>query len=300
MRICRFEQVIVIGCGDIVCTVLRYMAQLKEKYFFDLLYIQHELQGLNAAEGICAESGIPVKCLLGRAEVSSYLINISKKTWIISAGNYYIFPREIVDKGNLTIINFHNALLPKYPGRNAPSWAIYNKEVESGATWHYVTSDVDAGRIIWQERCSITKDTKAYELTHRIMELAQLGLETFGEKILNSEVKGTAQKDSQRKMYYSYEVPGGGMFCFEDPVEDIYRLLRSLDYGKLGPFGKPVTILPDGKTVKITRYKIKSGVRDPQERMITDTEIVMRFDEQTILSMKYKAKETSYEKSSLN
>lgn len=291
MGICRFEQVIVIGCGNIVCTVLRYMAQLKEKYSFDLLYIQHELQGLNAVEGICREVGVPVKSLLSKAEVSSYLMNIAKKVWIISAGNYYIFPKDIIDKENLTIINFHNALLPKYPGRNAPSWAIYNKEVESGATWHYVTSDVDAGGIIWQERCSITKDTKAYELTLRIMELAQQGLETFGEKILNSEVKGTAQKDSQRKMYYSYEVPGGGMFCLEDSAEDIYRLLRSLDYGKFGPFGRPVTMLPDGKTVEITRYKIKSGVRDHLEKMVTDTEIVMRLDEQTSLLLKYKAKE---------
>ncbi len=291
MGICRFEQVIVIGCGKIVCTVLRYMTQLKEKYSFDLMYIQHEQQGLNAAEGICAEEGITVKSLFGKSEVSSFLMNISKRAWIISAGNYYIFPKEVIDKGNLTIINFHNALLPKYPGRNAPSWVIYNKEVESGATWHYVTSDVDSGRIIWQGRCSITKDIKAYELTLRIMELAQQGLETFGEKILSTELGGTVQKDSERKMYYSYEVPGGGRFCLDDSAEDIYRLLRSLDYGKFGPFERPVTMLPDGKTVEITRYKIKSGVGDHLERVITDTEIVMRLDEQTSLFLKYKAKE---------
>lgn len=291
MGSCRFESVIVIGCGNIVCTALPYMARLKEKYSFDLLYICHETQGLNAAEGICQEEQIPILRLFERKGVTAFLTNVWKKTWVVSAGNYYIFPKEVVDKENLTVTNFHNALLPKYPGRNAPSWAIYHNEKESGATWHFVTSDVDAGRIIWQGKCSINKHTRAYELTQKIMELAQQGLESFAEDMLNREVPGTAQNVCQRKMYYSYEVPGAGRFSLEDSAKDIYRLLRSMDYGKFGPFGRAVTQLPDGKTVEITRYKPVPRSEDERGISVSDAQIVMSLDEQTDLLLKYKAKE---------
>ncbi|MEH2956721.1 formyltransferase family protein [Candidatus Merdisoma sp. JLR.KK006] len=127
-----------------------------------------------------------------------------------------------------TIVNFHNALLPKFPGRNAPSWAIFENEQETGITWHYVTKQVDAGDIIIQKKCRITADVRAYELTEKLMQLA---FEAFKEKFAEIiEDRAAARKQlltGKRKIYKSSDIPGMCRFGMEDSPEYIYRLLRA-------------------------------------------------------------------------
>ena len=47
-------------------------------------------------------------------------------------------------------INFHDALLPKYAGVHATSWAIFNQEKTHGITWHVMSEIVDSGDILKQ------------------------------------------------------------------------------------------------------------------------------------------------------
>ena len=42
--------------------------------------------------------------------------------------------------------------------------------------------------------------------------------------------------DGTRRMYRSYEAPGDGFFEMTQEPESIYRLLRSMDYGKSNIF----------------------------------------------------------------
>ena len=77
------------------------------------------------------------------------------------------FQKKIVSSENIVIINFHNALLPELPGRNAPSWSIYEGKDYTGITWHYVTEGVDEGDIIVQKKCDVTADIRAYELVSK-------------------------------------------------------------------------------------------------------------------------------------
>ena len=90
-----------------------------------------------------------------KAGVTRKLETYEKRTLVVSAGNKYLFPSHIIQKENLTIINFHNVLLPHFPGRNEPSWAIWAGAEESGATWHLVSEGVDEGDCLWQKAYSI-------------------------------------------------------------------------------------------------------------------------------------------------
>jgi len=291
VRKSRFDNVIVIGCGKIVGTVLKYVAGLRDSYGFALCYIQYETQGMTAVHKICEENNIEELVLPDKKDVTQKLLTQEKKTLIISAGNYYIFPKELLGKENIVVINFHNALLPKFPGRNAPSWAIYYGEEESGATWHEVTVDVDAGGIIWQGKCHITPDMKAYELTARIMELAQQGIETFLEQLLGEDIETIKQEQTEnRVMFYAKDIPAGGCLSVTDSAEHIYRTLRAIDYGKAGPFPPLKLQLTDGKSVEVTRYK-KVPKSEYNEAEPTDNYIGLDYDDEAVLLLKYKIKE---------
>lgn len=256
----RFDQVVVIGYGVVTGTVLSHVYSLSEEYGYGVDYIEHEIYPFNSAKKYAENNNIKFFVIEEKTKVTEYFRNIlkDKKVLIISASNNYIFPEEIVESDNCTIINFHNALLPNLPGRNAPSWAIYEEYEKTGITWHYVTCNVDEGDIIVQRECSVEDNIKAYELVAKQMELAgEAFIECF-ENILKGKVLPIKQPHiDNRRLYKSKEIPGNGFFSLDDNPLDIYRLLRAVDYGKNGIFPCPKTIYND-RDVQIRRYKIVS------------------------------------------
>ncbi len=156
-----------------------------------------------------------------KAGVTRKLETYEKRTLVVSAGNKYLFPSHIIQKENLTIINFHNVLLPHFPGRNEPSWAIWAGAEESGATWHLVSEGVDEGDCLWQKACAVTEDMRAYELSKKIMEMAFEGFQKIFEDVIlkkaaaiPQDVRGASQETD--RLHYSWEVPGNGVFCLQD------------------------------------------------------------------------------------
>lgn len=261
-----FQKIIIIGYGKVTGEVLSYVKERQTDYSYQLFFIEHEVHSFSVTEKICKENDIPFLRIENKQELTEYFLKVQEKTLIISASNNFLFPAALVEKDNITIINFHNALLPNYPGRNAPSWVIYAGEKITGITWHYVTAGIDEGNIIIQKECEIGTDIKAYELAEKLMNLAyEAFVESFDavmEERVNAKPQGFA---ANRKMYRSYEVPSDGFFEMETAPEEIYRLLRSVDYGKNDIFPQMQTIV-NGKRVEILRYrKIPAGKRKEEE-----------------------------------
>lgn len=279
-----YEKIIIIGYGQIANDVLVFVHSRQVNYGCALEFIEHDIYPFNTMEEICRANGIPFKRIVDNSELAHYLCRLHEKTLIISANNNYLFPKELVQKENITIINFHNALLPNYPGRNATTWVIYRGEKETGITWHYVTEGVDEGDIIIQKSCLIEEDVKAYELAGVLMQLAFEGFKEIFDMVFN----GTASRSPQcfvhnRKVYNSKEIPGNGKFSLTDNPRDIYRLLRSVDYGK-------TDLLPHLRTmyheeeVEVLRYmKIhKEKIKESQNCLY------LPLDENDLLKIKYK------------
>lgn len=286
---CRFEKIFIIGSGKIAFSVLKYVISLEAIWGFEVIYMQHEEERFSMISKLCEDNGISMFHSPGEEDITSYFERITQKSLIVSAGNYYLFPKRIVEKCNLTIINFHYALLPRYKGRNAPSWAIYNGEKESGATWHYVTSDIDAGNIIWQGKCCITEDMKAYQLIKTIMELAQDGIEQFLPLLLEREIIGYRQEATGEKVLKSKDIPGDGRFELTASGKSIYRLLRSLDFGGMKLLGSVETTLWNGAVVEIVKYKRVSHEKISIE-MGYSNRIVIDYDNESKLILKYAQK----------
>ena len=279
-----FQKVVILGYGKVTGEVLQYVYDRREEYGYQVEFIEHEIHPLSITEKICAENNIPFTQITDKKELAAVLDRITEKTLIISASNNFLFPASLVDKPNITIINFHNALLPDYPGRNAPTWVIYMGEKKTGITWHYVTSGVDEGSIIIQKQCEITEDMKAYELTEQLMNLASEAFrESFADIIAESVTAIPQGFDPDRRMYRSREVPADGFFALTDRPEDVYRLLRSVDYGKNDIF-PPMRTIIDGREAEILRYsKISVDKRKDEEGFLH-----LKLSAGYLLKMKYR------------
>lgn len=83
---------------------------------------------------------------------------------IVLAGFMRILPAGFIQEFSNKIINIHPSLLPKYPGLNTHQRVIDNKDKWHGATVHYVTEQLDAGKIIAQTKIAVTKGADAKTL----------------------------------------------------------------------------------------------------------------------------------------
>ena len=286
----RFNQIVVIGCGKAAKEILNIANDFKGKYNYELIFIEHEIAALSNMQNICMTKEIQYEQLTDRSILSQHLLAIHTPTLIISAGNYYIFPKSVIEQQNIEIINFHNALLPKIPGRNATTWALYLNEKVSGATWHYVVPNIDAGAIIAQKEVAITEDMRAWELSKEITDAAIELFSGFFMQLLQKHITGTVQHaDKTRKIYYSHEIPENGICSINMPPENIYRLLRSMDYGKNNVFPPARIILSDGSAATIKNY-----FKAPKEHCL-DTSCIMDDNKQFLyiaLSDKYELRIT--------
>lgn len=280
----NFTRIVVIGYGKAAGEVLKYIHDRRTDYGYGLEFIEHEPHALSVTGQICTERGIPFASMPDKRELGGYLGGIGEKTLIVSASNNFLFPAALVERENITIINFHNALLPHYPGRNAPSWVIYQGEEQTGITWHYVTAGVDEGSIIVQKSCEIGPDTKAYELTERLMDLACEGFYECFDAVLRENAQAKPQEVAPgRRMYRSTEIPGDGFLDLQEKPEKLYRLLRSVDYGKSGIF-PPLQTEVSGARAEILRYRKIA----PEKRQEGADMLYLPFADGQLLKIKYR------------
>ncbi len=74
---------------------------------------------------------------------------------LVLAGFMKLLPAGFVDLWKNRILNIHPSLLPKYPGLSSAERS-YTDNADMGATIHRVIAEVDAGKIILQQK-SLTK-----------------------------------------------------------------------------------------------------------------------------------------------
>ena len=232
----RSEKVVVIGSSRL----WGYCALQCNKYFpTEVIENAHVPDN----KAVCkALANIPRK-KLNKKDTMNYLEKISEKTLVFSVCNTYLFPQNVVNQPNMTIVNFHPALLPKYPGRNSEAWVIYEGEDETGITWHYIDEDVDNGYMIAQRRVSIKKRDTAISL---YIKLLQAGEESFADVLLQirkNKVLGIPLNTKPEDIKLSTDIPNGGFFDLNWDMDKAGRFLRSMDFGVCPQFLGPRIII---------------------------------------------------------
>ena len=98
------------------------------------------------------------------------LLNKRKIKFICLAGFMKILSNKFIKKFNGKIVNIHPSLLPKYKGLNTHRKVLENNEKFSGCTVHYVTSQLDSGKIILQKQVKINKTDTEKTLKRKILK----------------------------------------------------------------------------------------------------------------------------------
>ena len=231
-----YDKVLVMGIG----TVAAQCVIKVKKVFENVIFLETRSDTVMSQEAVCNRNAITFVSGGGKVKITKYLQSLTEKTLIVSVSNRYLFPSYIIEKHNLTIINYHGALLPKYPGRNAEAWAIYGGEEMGGITWHVVTADVDAGEIITQVKVPITDKTTSFTLLREYGRAAQSSFAEMLPSLLDGSVKTHKQEGERGQLILSNMRPHDNVLDAEWDAGHISRFLRALDYGPLEVMGKPM------------------------------------------------------------
>lgn len=107
---------------------------------------------------------------------------------------FRMLPKEVWSMPYLGTFNLHASLLPQYRGAAPINWAIINGEKFTGVTTFMIDEQIDTGRIIFQESCSIEDYDNAGSLHDRLQEMgSKLVLKTV-EAIRNHRINPWAQE----------------------------------------------------------------------------------------------------------
>lgn len=248
-----FEKIYIVGSGSICVNIIKSL-QNKNINPIAVLYKEHNLSPLSI---FLNSKKIEHYSFDDKKEIKAYLEDIKEKSLIISANNIYLFPKNVVEKQNLKIVNFHNALLPKHRGMNAPTWTIFEQDKKAGITWHLVNEYIDDGDIVIQKDVDLDNTETAMVLIRKLMNLAFAAYKEIEDSLLNWNFKTTKMdQNAQYQIHYAVDVPNNGILDKTWNFDQMSAFLRSIDWGCVKQFEKPRIEIRD-KLLEIIEYKIE-------------------------------------------
>jgi methionyl-tRNA formyltransferase len=249
-----FENIIVIGSG----TVANRCAKILKTKNYNPLFCEILDNSIFSSKNFCSANEIDF-IQVEKKEIKDYFLNISAKTLIVSASNRYLFPLDILLKENISVINYHGSLLPKFPGRNAEAWAIFEGERIGGITWHYVVTDIDAGDLIIQKSTPISSKTTSVSLLRDYSILAINAFEEIIDGVISDTIVSKPQNSSQKEsIRYSWVKPNEGELDLDWDGTKISVFLRAMNYGPLKTFGEPF-FRYNQQTYTFSKYEISEN-----------------------------------------
>ena len=90
--------------------------------------------------------------------------------FICLAGFMSILSSNFLNKWKDKVINIHPSLLPNFRGKNAVKQALENKASTTGCTVHFVDDGIDTGKIIDQEKVSVSENDDQETLAKKILK----------------------------------------------------------------------------------------------------------------------------------
>lgn len=148
--------------------------------------------------------------------------------------------------------NMHPGPLPRYAGFNAPSWAIAEGEQRHAVTVHWMTPELDAGPIAYEQRFEIAPgDTGLRVATKCVRE----GIPLLARLLADAERGEVPSRPQAREggHFYWYEVPHGGRLPWQAGAQGVVDLVRAADYSPYpSPWGAFLTGV-DGEDVAVVR-----------------------------------------------
>jgi methionyl-tRNA formyltransferase len=155
---------------------------------------------------------------------------------------------DVLDRPPYGCVNFHDAPLPRYAGRNATSWALLSGEESHGVTWHLMVDRVDEGPILMQQRVAIEPGDTSGDLNLRCYVAGIDAFARLAGSLLDGRVEPRAQDLSKRTYFSSVKRAGArAILRWDGRTVEVLRVARALDFGRSrNPLGYPKVLTPGG------------------------------------------------------
>ena len=165
--------VFISGTGSNLKNIIKFSKITKSPISINLIISNTALaKGLRFADQFKIKKKIfNFKNFTNAEEKILLLLKKEKIKFICLAGFMKILSRNFIKKVDGKIINIHPSLLPKYKGLNTHSKAIKNKDKYAGCTVHYVTTELDSGKIILQKKVKVTAKDNSASLSKKVLKL---------------------------------------------------------------------------------------------------------------------------------
>lgn len=237
----KFEEIIIFGSGSLATKCIQHILQLD----IPLTIYESNTTKIATLKKVAEQNSIRY-INKEKKEIFTDLTAIGRKTIVFCISCYYIIPKEVIENECLYIINYHNALLPKHPGRNAEAWAIYDQDKMTGITWHCVDERIDAGDIVIQREIQIDESISSISLLRLQNQLAFNAFKSIVNDLLEGNINCFKQNLALRdRMHLSKDIPNNGFLDITWDIDKIRAFLRAMDYGALRTMGQPKIMFSD-------------------------------------------------------
>ena len=150
----------------------------------------------------CAnELKIPVRCPenLNQNTEYDYIKNLNPNVVVVVAYGE-IIPKNILELTNITFINIHASVLPKWRGAAPIQRAIMNMDKETGVSIMKIINKLDAGPVMKTHKIKISKECTYETLSKKISHIASsLIIECL--EILESKKEKFIPQDNSKATY---------------------------------------------------------------------------------------------------
>ena len=165
--------VFISGTGSNLKNIIKFSKITKSPISINLIISSTALaKGLRFADQFKIKKKIfNFKNFTNTEEKILLLLKKEKIKFICLAGFMKILSKKFIKKFDGKIINIHPSLLPKYKGLNTHSKAIKNKDKYAGCTVHYVTTELDSGKIILQKKFKVAAKDNSASLSRKVLKL---------------------------------------------------------------------------------------------------------------------------------
>lgn len=157
---------------------------------------------------------------------------------------YWMLKDDLINGIPHGAIGVHNSLLPKYRGGSPLVWAILNGEVEIGFSVFSLTSEMDAGRIWFQEKLVLPAQTGVGEALKNIEVRLIETLQSGWCSLLDGKVKPRPQ-EHEDATYCAQRVPDDGKVDWSRSGKELVNFVRA----QSSPYPGAFTIFKDEKVI---------------------------------------------------
>lgn len=209
--------------------------------------------------------------------------------YLFSVANLEVLPVKLIEQARKLAINFHDALLPRYAGLNATSWALIAEEKTHGVTWHEMLAAVDAGRIVRQVSFDIADGDTALSLNARCYEAGLEAFVSIAQDLREGDLLLTPQVGERSYFAKTRRPDAWGTLDFRRSAGELDALVRALDFGQYpNPLSLPTIYLEGSvRSIRSLRVADKSSSSSPGTVLSVDgsTLRIATADDDVVLEM---------------